>query len=152
MQKTDTMKRAYSTVKHVLYHLKEIVQLVDEARKESYGGGHTGGSSGHAFISDPTANAAIKAVDELKSVVLSDGYVVRKPETWINVVTKVYEGVPSFERAVMQTYFGCDDRIATSEKYHISEATVYFYRGELLASMVAAACQAGLVYVIDLRN
>lgn len=152
MQKTDTMKRAYATVMHVLYNLREIQRLVDEARQEPYSGGHSGGSAGHAFVSDPTANAAIRAADELQSVRLNDGFVVRRPETWLEVVRQVYAGVPSFERDVMQTYFSGCDRIATSEQYHISEATVYFYRGELLASMVAAACQAGLVYVIDLRD
>lgn len=149
MQKTDTMKRAYELVKHVLYNINEIARLVAEAREEP-AGNHTGGSAGHSYVSDPTANMAIRAADELTAVKLSDGFVVKRPETWLEVVRQVYAGCPERERGVVQAYFGGQKSWSIEEQYHVSEATVYFYRGEVLANLVAAACQAGLVYVIDL--
>ena len=114
MQKTDTRKKAYALVKRVLYNIKEIERLVEEAREDTHGG-HAGGSSGHAFVSDPTANAAIRAADELH-----------------------------------ETYFDGYGAEETGEMYYLSDKMVYYNRNEFLSFAVAAACQAGLVYVIDL--
>lgn len=151
MQKTDTRKKAYALVKRVLYNIKEIERLVEEAREDTHGC-HTGGSSGHAFVSDPTANAAIRAADELHAVRLSDGFVVYRPETWIRVIKKVYNDCPAFERDVMQTYFDGHGAEETGEMYYLSDKMVYYNRNEFLSFAVAAACQAGLVYVIDLQK
>ena len=44
---------------------KQIEQAVYEAKNDSHG--HTGGgASGHAFVSDPTAAAAMHQVEEVK--------------------------------------------------------------------------------------
>ena len=36
--------------------------------------------------------------------------------------------------------------------YYLSDKMVYYNRNEFLSFAVAAACQAGLVYVIDLQK
>ena len=71
---------AYQRVETMLRNQTAIERAVDEARAEQRGGHSGGGSSGHAFVSDPTAQQAVTAALPLSSVTLDNGYVVREPE------------------------------------------------------------------------
>lgn len=101
-----------STTRHielVFYREREIKRAVRLAR-ENVTGGHSGGSNGHAFVSDPTALEGIRLATELKQVTLSDGVVIKRPERWLRLVSGVYESLDDISR-----------RVATC-KYHRRES------------------------------
>lgn len=86
--------RKYGLIAKVFYRYRKIVQEVAEAKAELgyYQSGHKegSGSSNHAFVSDPTAQIAMKHLRKVHSVVLDfkpDGDdVLENPEEWIDIV------------------------------------------------------------------
>lgn len=65
--KRDCRAMAYNRVDTMLRNQTAIERAVDEARAEQRGGHSGGGSSGHAFVSDPTAQQAVTASIPLRS-------------------------------------------------------------------------------------
>lgn len=131
----------------IFYRENEIRRAVKNARLES-AGGHTGGSSGHALVSDPTAVQGIKAATELKSVTLYDGVVVRHPEKWLSVIDATYARLDDWQqRAVKMRYQG-EKYTEVGMKLHISKSTYYAMVNEAQTFAIAAACQLGLVRIV----
>ena len=105
------------------------------------GGGKYGGS--------PTENQAIANITPLKSVTLPNGFILRQPEKWINVIESTYD---YFSDKLMRDAF---QRGSHGQRYwhiceelHISKSSFYniMVRGEDFA--VAAACELGLISII----
>ena len=117
------------------------------ARLES-AGGHTGGSSGHALVSDPTAVQGIKAATELKSVTLYDGVVVHYPEKWLNVIDATYARLDDWQRRAVRMRYQGEKYTEVGAKLHISKSTYYAMVNEAQTFAIAAACQLGLVRVV----
>ena len=87
-------------IEFVFSHVKDIETAIMEKRLDS-GGGKTGGNgTGHSQISDTTAIKAIRNAMELNTVCVEFGgaingkrdmKVIRRPETWLQVVKDTYE-------------------------------------------------------------
>lgn len=131
----------------IFYREKEIRRAVKNARLES-AGGHTGGSSGHALVSDPTAVQGIKAATELKSVTLCDGVVVHHPEKWLNVIDATYARLDDWQRRAVKMRYQGEKYTEVGAKLHISKSTYYAMVNEAQTFAIAAACQLGLVRIV----
>ena len=140
---------AYQRVETMLRNQTAIERAVDEARAEQRGGHSGGGSSGHAFVSDPTAQQAVTAALPLSSVTLDNGYVVREPEKWLGIIHYLYEHFPAADALTMRYFYGGHNAVETSMRREISERSVYNIRDDFKAMGVELACQFGLVSVVE---
>lgn len=148
MLKHDARKSAYKLVGKILYNERNIELAIKEARMRTTG--HTGGAAGgHAYVSDPTAQTAVRLVSALKSVTLDDGWVVRQPERWMRVVKCAYASCYPYEAKAMRYYYGGHSAVSTGERFGMDESTVYRIRNEFLHLATELACQIDLVRVID---
>lgn len=95
-------EKNYAKVEKMFYLYNEIKKAVKLARDEQgyYQSGHKegGGSSNHAFISDPTAQLARKHLEPIKVVLINSGTLqedkIKRPEEWIEVVDKTLKEYP----------------------------------------------------------
>lgn len=135
-------------VEFMFYRQKEIERAIKQAR-EGTRSGHSGGSCGHAFVSDPTAIEGIRLATELKQVTLYDGVVVRHPERWMRVVRGVYDKLDDLEKRVIRRKYNNEDYKTTMTELNIDTNTYYHIvnRARTLSKM--AACQLGLIKVIE---
>jgi len=74
-------------LKYILRHERELHDAVLESKLGTKG--HTGGSNGHYFVSDPTPAMALRRAEEISSVVLRDQSRVQWPERWLKVIDSV---------------------------------------------------------------
>ena len=147
--KRDCRAMAYNRVETMLRNQTAIERAVDEARAEQRGGHSGGGSSGHAFVSDPTAQQAVTASIPLRSVTLDNGYVVREPERWLGIIHYLYEHFPAADASAMRYFYDGHSAVETSVRREISERSVYNIRDDFKAMGVELACQYGLVSVVE---
>ena len=145
MKKFDARNNAYRLVERFLRNQRVIERAVKEARMQS--GGHSGGSSGHAYISDPTAQQAARLATELQAVTLDNGLVVRLPERWLKIVQHLYRECPATESRAMRYYYSGHNAIETGVYCAMDESTVYRIRQEFRHMATELACQCGLVRV-----
>ena len=146
--KRDCRAMAYNRVETMLRNQTAIERAVDEARAGQRSGRSGGGSSGHAFVSDPTAQQAVTATVPLRSVTLDSGYVVREPETWLGIIHYLYEHFPAADAAAMRYFYDGHSAIETSMKFSIGGSTAYYIRDDFRAMGVELACQYRLVSVM----
>lgn len=124
-------------VEKMFYYYKRTKKAVAETRAEqSYiqGGKTGGGSSTHAFISDPTANNGIRRATKLSVVIIDADKVtedtVKNPEDWILVVEKTLEHF-SYEEDIVKVLkqrffenrsmvYTCADIMITKDRYYRS--------------------------------
>lgn len=91
---TRKLQRGFGLVEKMFYYYDRIKREVEICRDEQgyyQSGGKTGGgSSTHAFISDPTATIAMKHYQPLAKVIINaerlDEEVIAQPEKWLTVV------------------------------------------------------------------
>ena len=124
----------------------QIEQAVYEAKNDSHG--HTGGgASGHAFVSDPTAAAAMHMVDEIRTVTLDDGFVVKWPERWLSVIYTTYSRCAGSAEALK---FRCSGRgyVEACNELHVGKSTYFSMLNDADNFALAAACQLDIVKVI----
>ena len=150
--KRDCRAMAYNRVETMLRNQTAIERAVDEARAEQRGGHSGGGSSGHAFVSDPTAQQAVTASIPLRSVTLDNGYVVREPEKWLGIIHYLYEHFPAADASAMRYFYDGHSAVETSVRREISERSVYNIRDDFKARGVELACQYGLVSVVEKKK
>ena len=135
-------------VEAMFYLRDEIEQAVAEMRN-SCGGKSGGAQSGHARISDPTANTAIRAAEEIRQVTLDGGEVVRWPERWLRVFAETYQFCNDEKKKFINLRYKEKERYyRVIQILNISQATYYLFLGEVRNFGLAAACQLGLVHVI----
>lgn len=152
MKKTDERKKAYHVIETMLVKQKQVERAIVEARAEQTGGRSGGGSSGHAFVSDPTAQNAIKAAEPLRVVTLDDGYRVFWPERWIWCLNKTYEECQEVERKAMHyLYYSNHSVRETAEHENMDESTAYRIRHEFRHMCTELACQLKLVNVVKIE-
>lgn len=140
-----------STTRHIelmFYREREIKRAVRLAR-ENVTGDHSGGSNGHAFVSDPTALEGIRLTTELKQVTLSDGVVIKRPERWLRLVSGVYEALDDISRRVAtRKYHRRESWKATTVELGLDRNTYYTIVNDVRTLAKMAACQLGLIRVI----
>lgn len=135
-------------IEKIFYNYDKIRQAVYETRNDS-GSIKTGGnSSGHAFVSDPTALAALRNSMELRKVVIDmgknqDSLVISNPEKWLKVVGYTYayfKGKTTVD--VLQARFSGESYGETCSNLNISRNIYYCYLQE--GMHYAQLCAVGL--------
>ncbi len=130
----------------------KIRRAVFEARHDNGGGKTGGGGSGHAFVSDPTASAAMREVSPLRAVEIEVGKneseTVKWPEKWLAVIEATYrrysDGVAA---GILRDRYRGETQVKTCMENYISKATYYFILREIENYAMMCACQMGLVRV-----
>lgn len=149
MQKYDTRKSAYKYVGKILRNHQEINKAVKEAREMQQCGGHTGGNGdGHSYVSDPTAQQAVRLATELRSVTLDDGWTIRRPEKWLRVIELTYRACYPYEEKAIRYYYAGHSALKTSEECGMDQSTFYRMRSDVIHIATELACQFGLVRVV----
>ena len=109
-------------------------------------------TSGHAKISDPTANMAVSNLTPLKAVTI--GFIrVEKPELWISL----YDAVKAhfdynnkiISRYMDMIYMQDIGRNKICNDLYIGTTTYYSYRREIIVYATMVACQFGLVKIYE---
>lgn len=149
----------YRQVEKMFYCYKEIKQEVEEIRSEQgcYQSGHKegGGSSNHAFISDPTSQLAIKHTEEIKKIVINAGSLypttISLPERWIFVVEqtlKYFKGEQIILEVIKRRYFKNEGYVRTCSDLDIENFDDYYEaKDEGLKYARDCAIQMGLIKV-----
>jgi hypothetical protein len=133
----------------MFYHETEIEQCVNESRYDS-GTGHTGGSLGHSYISDPTAIQGIKAAMDIKKITLSDGSVIYWPEKWLKVIRSTYQqGNETQQQAIRMRYQELKNYRLICESLFISPNVYYTMLNDAQNYAIAAACQEQIIRVME---
>lgn len=153
IEKYNGTRKYGKLIERRFFQYEKIKQAVWEARNDS-GGNKTGGNgSGHAFVSDPTANAAMKGASLLPAVEIEVGKneteTIKWPEKWLIVIEATYrrykDGV--VEKLLKCRYSG-DPYQKTCMELHISTTTYYQIITEVQQFALACACQVGVVSVL----
>lgn len=122
----------------IFYHEQEIKNLILEKRLDPQiqktGGG------GRAFVSNPTESQAIRDLMPIASVVFpsttrfADAFVLKKPETWIEIIDRIYDlykDSSQWKIYDMKFHKGMsDEEICT--KLNISKQTFYLCLNDII--------------------
>ena len=129
-------------------HEKEIREAVAEAKLGT--GGHTGGApTGHTYISDPTANQAIRQADEVRVVNLESGSKVEFPERWLAVINAVRSwcGVDTMRAEIFKRRYSGEGYISTCYDLMVTQHTYHDLLQEIRQYAIQCACQAQIIKV-----
>lgn len=149
----------YRQLEKMFYCYKEIKHEIDDIKAEQgyYQSGHKegGGSSNHAFISDPTSQLAIKHTTEIKKVVIrADTFtesVINLPERWIFVVEQTLNYFKSNElirEIIIRRYFKNEGYVRTCAELNIENFDDYYNAKDAgLKYARDCAIQVGLIKV-----
>lgn len=153
----DKRQRGFGMVEKMFYCYKAIKNEVAEVRAEqecfSSHRKDGGGSSNHAYISDPTAQIALRHIEPIRAVTLSvNGNVetIANPEKWVYVVeqTLQYFQSDSFVYKVLKARFIDNEPMPkTCIKQEITESKYYRLRDEGIIYARECAIQLGLIKV-----
>ena len=109
----------------------------------------TGGDgSGHALISDPTANHAIQGACPHDSNRLdwhATYETIPLPETWLHVFTATRQGCDAICRDIIRRRFQGEPYYITCRELYLSTSTYYHYVREILHYTLACAIHARLI-------
>jgi hypothetical protein len=130
----------------MFYRENQIRRAVKEARNDH--GGHTGGSCGHAYVSDPTASQGIRMAEEIPSVVLDDGSEIRRPERWLAVIEATYSKQEELNRKALRMRYNGEHWRTICDACHMSHDVYYTVLRESQQFAIAAACQQDLIKVM----
>ena len=129
-------------------HEKEIREAVAEAKLST--GGHTGGApTGHTYISDPTANQAIRQADEVRVVNLESGSKVEWPERWLSVINAVraWCGEDFIRSEIFKRRYKGEGYVSSCCDLHIVQQTYSLILRDIRDYAIKCACQMQLVKV-----
>lgn len=109
----------------------------------------TGGDgSGHALISDPTANLAIQGACPLDTIHLdwhANYETIPLPETWLHVFDTTRQGCDAICRDIIRRRFQGEPYYITCRELYLSTSTYYHYVREILHYTLACAIHARLI-------
>lgn len=131
-------------VEWYLFREKEIKQAVAETRLDAC----FAGNASSAIISSPTESTALRNIEPLSKVVLPDGAEVIKPEQWLLVIKKIYEGLDKKQKTIARKrYRQGEPYVKTCVNLGISQTTYFQTLTSVRNYAVVVAVQAGLVKV-----
>lgn len=158
---TRKPQRGFGLVEKMFYYYDRIKREVEICREEQgyyQSGGKTGGgSSTHAFISDPTATIAMKHHQPLAKVIINaerlDEEVIAQPEKWLTVVEQTLFFFSSDEEeelvgeVLRRRFFENEPMRRTQTELAISEDKYYRLRDIGIGYARECAIQLGLIKV-----
>jgi hypothetical protein len=143
----------------VLMHETELERQIKETRLDNGRGGHTGGnSSGHSWVSDPTAIQAIRAVSNVPCVYVPfgpytcgerDTKMIRNPEKWLKVARltrRYYASHKQMNIYYISRYKQGEFWHTTCEALSISKAIYYAMRDDIIHYASMCAVGMGLLH------
>ncbi len=157
---TRKPQRGFGLVEKMFYYYDRIKREVEICRDEQgyyQSGGKTGGgSSTHAFISDPTATIAMKHYQPLAKVIINaerlDEEVIAQPEKWLTVVEQTLFFFSDNEdelvsEVLRRRFFENEPMRRTQTELAISEDKYYRLRDIGIGYARECAIQLGLIKV-----
>lgn len=156
-RRTRKLQHGFGLVEKMFYYYDRIRREVEIARAEQgyyQSGGKTGGgSSNHAFISDPTATIAMRRSQAIAKVIINaerlDEEVIAQPEKWIVVVEqtlKCFQCSPTGE-VLCRRYLRNESIVRTCMELEISDDKYYKLRDDGISYARECAIQLGLIKV-----
>ena len=158
-RKNRKPQQGFGLVEKMFYYYERIRREVQIARAEQgyyQSGGKTGGgSSGHSFISDPTATIAMKHYQPIAKVIINaeklNEEVIAQPEKWLVVVEQslmFFSDEQSYVAEVLRRrYLDNESIVKTCMDLEISDDKYYKLRDIGIGYARECAIQLGLIKV-----
>lgn len=158
-RRTRKQQRGFGLVEKMFYYYDRIKREIDIIRNEQgyyQSGGKTGGgSSNHAFISDPTATIAMKHYQPVKKVIINaeklNEEVIAQPEKWLMVVEQTFmffeEDDDLVAEVLRRRFFENEPMARTCTEIGIGYDKYYRLRDAGIGYARECAIQLGLIKV-----
>lgn len=150
MQHTEQRKRGDKDTRRIegiFYRIQEVRQAVAEARADNKAHGRTGDG-----IKDPTGIEAVDRATELPLVVLDDGSIVEWPERWLMVYNGTYQHLDGLAQKIFTMRYVKRQSWKQAIADNIGSNTFYLTLREIILFAKMAACQLGVMRVLDPAN
>ena len=126
-----------------------IIKAISEYRNDTEGGnGGVNVAVRSGKISSPTENRAMKDISPVPLITTRDGFIVRKPEKWLDVIHKTVKAHSNSDgENVIRMWLAGDDVNEVMEKSGMSKAAYYSFRKDVVNYAICLAVQENLIGV-----
>ena len=126
-----------------------IIKAISEYRNDTEGGnGGVNVAVRSGKISSPTENRAMKDISPVLLITTRDGFIVRKPEKWLDVIHKTVKAHSNSDgENVIRMWLAGDDVNEVMEKSGMSKAAYYSFRKDVVNYAICLAVQENLIGV-----
>ena len=126
-----------------------IIKAISEYRNDTEGGnGGVNIAVKTGKISSPTENRAMKDIAPVPLITTRDGFIVRKPEKWLDVIHKTVKAHSNSDgENVIRMWLAGDDVNEVMAKSGMSKAAYYAFRKDVVNYAICLAVQENLIGV-----
>ena len=126
-----------------------IIKAISEYRNDTEGGnGGVNVAVKSGKISSPTEHRAMKDISPVPLITTRDGFIVRKPEKWLDVIHKTVKAHSNSDgENVIRMWLAGDDVNEVMEKSGMSKAAYYSFRKDVVNYAICLAVQENLIGV-----
>lgn len=126
-----------------------IIKSISEYRNDTEGGnGGVNVAVKSGKISSPTENRAMKDIAPVPLITTRDGFIVRKPEKWLDVIHKTVKAHSNSDgENVIRMWLAGDDVGEVMAKSGMSKAAYYSFRKDVVNYAICLAVQENLIGV-----
>ena len=126
-----------------------IIKAISEYRNDTEGGnGGVNVAVKSGKISSPTENRAMKDISPVPLITTRDGFIVRKPEKWLDVIHKTVKAHSNSDgENVIRMWLAGDDVGEVMAKSGMSKAAYYSFRKDVVNYAICLAVQENLIGV-----
>ena len=126
-----------------------IIKAISEYRNDTEGGnGGVNIAVKSGKISSPTENRAMKDIAPVPLITTRDGFIVRKPEKWLDVIHKTVKAHSNSDgENVIRMWLAGDDVGEVMAKSGMSKAAYYSFRKDVVNYAICLAVQENLIGV-----
>ena len=126
-----------------------IIKAISEYRNDTEGGnGGVNIAVKSGKISSPTENRAMKDIAPVPLITTRDGFIVRKPEKWLDVIHKTVRAHSNSDgENVIRMWLAGDDVGEVMAKSGMSKAAYYSFRKDVVNYAICLAVQENLIGV-----
>lgn len=126
-----------------------IIKAISEYRNDTEGGnGGVNIAVKSGKISSPTENRAMKDIAPVPLITTRDGFIVRKPEKWLDVIHKTVKAHSNSDgENVIRMWLAGDDVNEVMAKSGMSKAAYYSFRKDVVNYAICLAVQEKLIGV-----
>lgn len=126
-----------------------IIKAISEYRNDTEGGnGGVNVAVKSGKISSPTENRAMKDISPVPLITTRDGFIVRKPEKWLDVIHKTVRAHSNSDgENVIRMWLAGDDVNEVMAKSGMSKAAYYAFRKDVVNYAICLAVQENLIGV-----
>ena len=126
-----------------------IIKAISEYRNDTEGGnGGVNAAVKSGKISSPTENRALRDMAPVPLITTRDGFIVRKPEKWVDVINQTVRAHRNSDgENVIRMWLAGDDVSEVMEKSGMSKAAYYAFRKDVVNYAICLAVQENLIGV-----